>query len=258
MKKVLFLSNNPMKYKSVLDTLLKENIYFNIISSYNTNALDEIIEMNPDTVIVEDDGNNSLAFNSAKYLTRFLEQSSIIFISDNITPEITKEIPFAVDFKYFINNYMEILSKYDIELIKESKTTVINSKKYLGNIIVIDDDEIYLDIVENILQEEGYRVYKFTNPKHGISFLKTSIQNEYKVSLIILDLLMPVVNGFDILENIRSLKPLKETPIIVVSAMRDSESVEKVSKYNVKGYVAKPFDKKLLLDRINLILGQQK
>jgi DNA-binding response OmpR family regulator len=79
------------------------------------------------------------------------------------------------------------------------------------------------------------------------------IENE-SPDLILLDLLMPKISGFDFLEEIRKNEKTKNTPVIVVSALTDEENVEKIMKMGAIDFVKKPIDLQYLVERVESVL----
>jgi len=87
--------------------------------------------------------------------------------------------------------------------------------KNINSILIVDDSSTNLVLLEAILQEEGYKTYTALNAKEAYASI-----DKFKPDLILLDLLMPQVSGFDILERLKAFPDTSEIPVIVVSAKR--------------------------------------
>lgn len=84
-------------------------------------------------------------------------------------------------------------------------------------ILVVEDDEELRDLVGDLLEEEGYDVVPATNGKQALDFLQSARRLP---SLILLDLLMPLVNGWELLRTIRDDPWYSSVPVVVMTAMK--------------------------------------
>ncbi len=110
-------------------------------------------------------------------------------------------------------------------------------------ILAVDDTAINLDILEEILKQ-----YDVINAISGQDALK--IVNEEKIDLILLDIMMPNMDGYEVCKRLKADDKTKDIPIIFITAKVDEDSIEKA--YNLGGtyYVIKPFRPKELLSRV--------
>ncbi len=122
-----------------------------------------------------------------------------------------------------------------------------NNKEF--KILVVDDSTTNVVLLEAILDEKGYKIETALNAKEALSMIAKDSPD-----LILLDLLMPKISGFDFLEKIRSDEKTKSTPVIVVSALTDDENVEKIMKMGAIDFVKKPIDLQYLVQRVEDIL----
>ncbi len=104
-------------------------------------------------------------------------------------------------------------------------------------ICVIEDDPFILEALTEILKEEGFDVRGACNGQEGIDFLR---QSSVLPNLIILDLMMPVKDGFEFRKEQRCDDRLKEIPVVVMSANRNFEP--KLSEVGGAAYLRKPVD----------------
>ena len=117
-------------------------------------------------------------------------------------------------------------------------------------ILVVDDTITNLDILVELL--DAYDVIEATN---GVDALE--IVSEEHIDLILLDIMMPYMDGFDVCSQLKSNENTKEIPIIFITAKSDEESIEQA--YDIGGidYVTKPFKPKELLARVKRELTLQ-
>jgi CheY-like chemotaxis protein len=85
-----------------------------------------------------------------------------------------------------------------------------------GRILVVDDDDLLRDAVSEALRDAGYDVTEARDGKHALDTLRDS-----RPTLIILDLMMPVMNGWELAEVLRDDPELKTIPVCVLSAVAD-------------------------------------
>ena len=118
-------------------------------------------------------------------------------------------------------------------------------------ILAIDDDETSLKIMESILKAKGYQVLTAQDSRRGLELI-----SQEKPDLLLLDLVMPVVTGFDILIQLRGDPSTKDIPVIVVTSKSLTEGEKKILKSQTQIIIEKScFNKDSLLSEINLIMG---
>lgn len=122
----------------------------------------------------------------------------------------------------------------------------MNSNK---KILVVDDNSVHLFLIESILQDKGYEVIIADHPKKAIEFIKTNIYH-----LIILDLMMPDIDGFQFLDLKNEIDLNKDTPVIVVSAKTDSWSIKNAMDKGAYDYITKPIDNDTVVRKIRELL----
>ncbi|MBP3616634.1 MAG: response regulator [Lachnospiraceae bacterium] len=116
-------------------------------------------------------------------------------------------------------------------------------------ILAIDDSAIVLKQLQNILDKK----FDFVGVTSGLAALKR-LDNEV-FDLVLLDLEMPVMDGFATLTSIRQREVLKDIPIIILTGTRHKQKVIKGITSGVAGYIVKPADSEQLLAKIETTLG---
>jgi len=109
-------------------------------------------------------------------------------------------------------------------------------------ILVIEDDQDMLQLLRRVLESEGYRVILATDGVYGMTLLK-----EAKPDLVLLDIMMPGPDGYMTLSSIRQYS---NVPVIMVTAKRDIESLQKTLTLGADDYIKKPFRPGELLARV--------
>ena len=123
-------------------------------------------------------------------------------------------------------------------------------------ILIVDDMELNREILSLILQEN----YNTIEASNGLEAMEILEKNRNNVSLILLDIVMPVMNGFKFLEKIQEDKRFSGIPIIFISAETYKENVLKAMEMGVRDIIAKPFDPQLVCNRVNnlILLAEQR
>lgn len=116
--------------------------------------------------------------------------------------------------------------------------------KDVYNILVIDDSSTALLLMEYALNEEGYHTHTATSVNEALQYLKNNIPD-----LVLLDLSMPEISGYDFLKMREKLK-LVHTPIIIVSAFDAQETVRETMNLGAVDFVPKPIHIDTLLAKI--------
>ncbi|MEO8385787.1 MAG: response regulator [Betaproteobacteria bacterium] len=122
-------------------------------------------------------------------------------------------------------------------------------KRKPAAVLVVEDDEVTSTLLERILVANGYMVRKAANRAAILVGLKDF------PDLIILDVLMPDANGFDILNRIRQHAVLKDLPVMMLTSLGSLDDILKGLKLGANGYLTKPAKSKALLDAIRKVLG---
>jgi len=115
------------------------------------------------------------------------------------------------------------------------------------SVLVIDDDELHLALMQNILQQEGYKVFTTADGPQGIAIYK-----EHRPDIVLLDLGLPRMNGLEILRRLRTID--EKARIIVLTGHGSEESAELALRYGASDYVRKPFDCSSLIKRIKVVI----
>lgn len=119
-------------------------------------------------------------------------------------------------------------------------------------ILVVDDDEMNLNIARMVLEKKlNCIVLTATSGEQALDIL-----NRQFVSLILLDVLMPEMDGIETLEKIRAIEKLEEIPVIMLTASVDKDVIKKSIVLGVKDYVKKPFMPKELIERVEKKLAE--
>ena len=118
------------------------------------------------------------------------------------------------------------------------------------SILIIDDEVSSVEALGAVLGHEGYGVFRATTGEEGLGILERE-----KIDLVLLDILMPGLDGFETLSRIRVHKKTKDLPVIFLTGfVRDALSMERGFNLGVNEYLLKPIDTNELIVRVKSIL----
>lgn len=123
-----------------------------------------------------------------------------------------------------------------------------NSNKYEANLLIVDDDEQNIKALGRILPKR----YHITSALSGKAALKILTESESLPDLILLDIMMPLMSGFDVCKTVKFDPRLKDIPIIFLSGEGDAESKVKALYFGGVDYITKPFEIDEVILRVDI------
>lgn len=130
----------------------------------------------------------------------------------------------------------------------ESKDKLIGLGK---RVLIIDDDPHIVDSVSQYLELEGYIVFKALSGPEG---LEIALQEQ--PNIIVLDIMMPEMDGFQVMERLKGSEKLRQIPVIMLTAKGSDNDVMLGWRSGVANYITKPFDLEELVHAMQLVLSQ--
>ena len=124
------------------------------------------------------------------------------------------------------------------------------TKKIDHKILVVDDVAINIMLLKRVLEKANYNVYTAENGNQAID-----IMEKEDISLVLLDIRMPRLDGFGVLEKKRELESIKNIPVIMVSAFSEQEVIERSFRKGAKAYLTKPVNRIELMTEMGRILN---
>jgi PAS domain S-box-containing protein len=119
-----------------------------------------------------------------------------------------------------------------------------------GTILIVDDEDIIRITGKAILEEAGYTVLLAEDGLDGLNVLK---KHKDEIDLVILDMVMPKMNGREVFYKMRSLKP--DCAILIASGFTKDENLNELKENGLAGFIAKPFRGKILKNEVSRILN---
>ena len=122
-----------------------------------------------------------------------------------------------------------------------------------GNILVVDDNAANREMLSRRLARAGHRVQVVANGPDALALLR-----QQPIDLVLLDVLMPEMSGYDVLQRLTADDALREIPVIMISALDEMDSVVRCIELGAEDYLPKPFDPVLLRARIGACLEKKR
>ena len=124
--------------------------------------------------------------------------------------------------------------------------------KKQANILVVDDSRTNRSVLARRLEQQGHRVANAENGRQALDMLATQ-----PFDLVLLDVMMPELDGYEVLAQLKASETLHDIPVIMISAVDEIDSVVKCIELGAEDYLPKPFDPVLLRARINACLEKK-
>ena len=150
---------------------------------------------------------------------------------------------------------IQVPFKIDMDADKREEQTDVSENSIKGlHILLAEDNELNMEIAEFVLQNEGADVTKAWNGQEAVELFRNSKPGEFNV--ILMDIMMPVVNGYEATKMIRSLdrEDAKKIPIIAMTANAFTEDRIKAKAAGMDEHIAKPVDVELLIKVIHKLV----
>jgi len=121
-------------------------------------------------------------------------------------------------------------------------------------ILVVEDEADILKIIIFRLKKAGYQIMTAINGREALDLLK---KKDSKPDLIILDLVMPVIDGYEVCKHLKADAALETIPVLLLTASATTNLIEKVKITKANDYLLKPFEPAVLLSKTKALLGEK-
>lgn len=122
-----------------------------------------------------------------------------------------------------------------------------------GSLLVVDDNEVNRDLLSRRLMREGHQVAVAVNGRQALEMIEQGA-----FDLVLLDVMMPELNGHEVLEHLQQAGRLRDLPVIMLSASGEMDSIVQCISLGAEDYLSKPYDPILLRARINASLEKKR
>jgi DNA-binding response OmpR family regulator len=118
-------------------------------------------------------------------------------------------------------------------------------------ILLVDDDPIFMAVIEHVLGREGFGLIKAGNGKEALELARAT---QPPPSLVISDIMLPYIDGFHLIGELRALPGWQTIPIVMLTAKGQGQDIQKALEEGADDYLVKPFQHGELLARIRRFL----
>ncbi|MGD1809238.1 adenylate/guanylate cyclase domain-containing protein [Dapis sp. BLCC M126] len=122
-----------------------------------------------------------------------------------------------------------------------------------GNVLVVDDNQVNRDLLARRVKRQGHVISSASDGFQALEMMKTE-----PFDLVLLDIMMPQMNGYQVLETLKADPKLRHIPVIMISAVDDIDSIVRCIELGAEDYLSKPFNPVLLKARINACLEKKR
>jgi len=119
-------------------------------------------------------------------------------------------------------------------------------------ILAVDDESDVLLIIQTGLEVEGFDVVTAVNGEEALSQAR-----EEQPDLILLDVMMPIMDGFEVLAKLKEDDSTSQIPVIMLTGLSDRKKIQQALVSGIECYVVKPFDFSDLMQKVHAALGSQ-
>jgi len=120
----------------------------------------------------------------------------------------------------------------------------------VARILVVDDEKLIRKMICEMLEHAGHEVEGAPN-----AFRALEILGDRRFDLLLLDVMMPNMDGYELMTTIREDSATSEVPVIAVTALDDEKNNKRIQDLGFFAHVTKPFESKRLLDEVERALG---
>ena len=122
-----------------------------------------------------------------------------------------------------------------------------------GNILIVEDEPQTVKLIKFILEKDDYSTISAKDGEEGLRMVK-----KRKPDLIVLDLMLPKMDGYQLCETLKTDPDTKQIPVLVLTALDTGPDFEKALEKKADWYITKPFDPQHLLKRVAYLIGKRK
>ena len=122
-----------------------------------------------------------------------------------------------------------------------------------ASVLVVDDDPVTRQMLSGTLEERGHRVMTADDGRRGLDLVRSE-----RFDVVLLDVLMPHLNGYDVLEHMKGDEDLRHIPVVMVTSVDEVESAVRCIELGADDYLSKPIDPVLLIARVNAGLNKKR
>lgn len=244
-KEKILVALSDISLATLISQALLQEGYENFVVKNGQEALDQMKIKQPDLLLIDliMPGKNGYEILTEKSFDRMITKIPVIIVSNTGAPIEMRKIPSTSSVKdYIIKAHVDVddvIEKIALvfgyparkEITKEDK----NKSVGLGKVILwVEDDKFLSTILLKKFESSGYKVIKADNGDQALEMIQSTTPN-----VIVLDILLPGLSGFEILQKIHIQDKFKTIPVIMLSNMSKPSDLEKAKMLGVQKFLVK-------------------
>ena len=239
---------------------LNNKTYINTSMLINTNSGYAVLVLRQEQ---KDNFSNDKVEETIRFNSLIDSLSDAIIKIQNVFSLDQKSLSNINNIEYYINSIFEILTSNYPELKKSINKVYANvTSRKEDTILIVDDDMVTRNMIKKLF-DENYKIVTANNGKEAIEYLDENASKGVSSSSdhvigIFLDLTMPVLDGFAVLEYLSKKNYLTRIPVIIISGDYEKETKARVYNYNIADMLEKPFDFEVVKHRIGNFINLYK
>lgn len=233
------------KYLKLSSNLNYEN-YIDIIKLLNDDKI-LILTIKVDEKINSNSNDSSLSYNYADLIINIEQMIDNIKTRDYETENVIKYIKELLNDSKAKNE--TVLKSYQDKVVSEVNKTY-------QTLLIADDDNLTRSIFRKVF-ESDYNIIEVKNGSEAVEILENNMVKNQKENIVgmFLDLKMPIMDGFGVLDYMNSKHLISRLPVIIISADDAKETKEQVYSYDIADMIEKPFNFEIIKKRVNNMIG---
>ncbi len=252
-KHILIVEDDKTQQEALIHLIEQKDIKLQAVDSVE-NAIKELNKNIYDTIIIDLGLKIGNGYEICDYIkVNHIQTPIIIYTGKNLSEdEIDKLRQYTdsiilktansderllEDIDLFLHNVKEVTPK------KEEKITILNSDLKNKTILVVDDDVKNIFVLSSALEEQGAEIFEAKNGQIALDVLRKNSD----IDLVLMDIMMPTMDGYEAMSEIRKDENLKHLPIIAVTAKAMKDDRDKCIEAGADDYISKPIDLDLLI-----------
>lgn len=245
------------QYKPLIDIFIESETQLSLLSECSRQLLQTLLKEEIDLFIIEAYNKIDLEEKTAsivQYMQLLNRKQKYIIITQDESLVDGKTI---FEYEYFTRHMASILQPYGIHIHckqREDQTP----KEAPKHMIIIDDDWLSAHVLKTMLSSHYQDIAIYTNALEGLRAIDQKIASKERVDAIFLDLMMPIMDGFKFLERQSDKFEKANIPVFIITARKDKEAVIKAFQHRAKEYIVKPYDKQIILNKLEKIFYENK
>lgn len=117
-------------------------------------------------------------------------------------------------------------------------------------VLIVDDETDVTEVISAWLRREGYRVVTASEAAEGLAIARAE-----RPDLVLLDVMMPGITGWEMLERLKALEQTRDIPVVMMTVLAESRFLRKAADQNAAGYIRKPFRPEKVVRTVKALIG---